>query len=265
MAAKQMSFLPEDYVERRIERRTNLICLSLFAVVLTCVVGAYAATSRHRSEVRANRELVNKSYAEAAKRIEQLEQLQNRKQEMLRKAQVTATLIEPVPRTFLLAELVNRMPATLSLIELKLVTKADTTRVLAPKADTSKSALANKSGTDATKAEPPPPPKNVVTVEMVGVAPTDVQVAQFMSQLSQSKLVADVNLVFSEEAQIEGAAMRKFRIDMSLAENADVRLIEPLLVPRKTRLNPLKPAEAAILPGGGPPPIETANHPAGEN
>ena len=28
-----MSFLPDDYVEQRIERRTNVICLLLFVVV----------------------------------------------------------------------------------------------------------------------------------------------------------------------------------------------------------------------------------------
>ena len=39
MPDPHMSFLPEDYVERRIEQRTNIICLSLFAIVLIAVVG----------------------------------------------------------------------------------------------------------------------------------------------------------------------------------------------------------------------------------
>ena len=34
----KMSFLPEDYLEKRIELRANMICLSLFAVVLVAII-----------------------------------------------------------------------------------------------------------------------------------------------------------------------------------------------------------------------------------
>ena len=53
----------------------------------------------------------------AAQRIEQFNQLQGQKEKMLRKAKVTSVLIERIPRSVILAELINHMPGTLSLLE----------------------------------------------------------------------------------------------------------------------------------------------------
>ena len=237
-----LSFLPEDYVERRKEQRTNLICLSLFGLVLIGVVGAYLVTTRNRSEIRSLRQQVNAAYAEAGRRIEQLETLQQQKQQMLRKAQVTATLVEKVPRTFLLADLINRMPQSLSLLEAKMSSslyKAPLISVI----DTKKTAMAN------AKAKKPEdditPPKYVLTLVLLGVAPTDVQVAQYMASLSRSSLFSDVSLVYSEEMKIDQTSMRKFRMEMTLAEQADVRTVEPVIAERRPSRNPLRRTDAA--------------------
>jgi len=245
-----MSFLPEDYIEKRIEQRTNLLCLSLFVLVLAGVIGAYVVTSQHREEVRGEHAAISEEYQEAAKRIEQLEQLQAQKQRMMRKAQVTATLVEPVPRTFLLADLINRMPRTLSLLDMELASKVINKRKHKPGA----SALANRKKTDLTGEHRPDTddlavPEYLVSMSLVGVAPTDVVIAQYLASLQQSPLLSDVNLVYTEEAKIAEAAMRKFRIEMTLDATADVRGIDPLEIPRELERDPLDES-------GGVPSIE---------
>jgi len=244
-----MSFLPEDYIERRIEQRTNMICLSLFVIVLLGVGGAYMMTSAQRSEVRAQAQQVNAAFTDAARRLEQLDELQSRKQQMLRKAQVTATLLEPVPRTFLLADLINRMPATLSLFELQVDSRLIQPTIMrtATPANARGSALANQTASADQKTNAPPPvPRYAVSLVMIGVAPTDVQVAQYMSALTRSHLVNDVNLVFSEESRVQDANMRRFRIEMTLDPAADVRRLDPL---RKDRLrDPLREPSIATPP-----------------
>jgi Tfp pilus assembly protein PilN len=250
MADKELSFLPEDYVERRMEHRTNLICITLFIVVLGAVVGGWFVTTRQRSDIRAQQEQVNKSYADAARRLEQLQELEQRKDQMLRKAQVTATLIEPVPRTFLLADLINRMPPTLSLFDLQVSSKVvRATRPVVVK----KSAMTNAKGKDAKdeKLQEEPPPRFEVTMTMTGVAPTDVQVAQYMSSLSRSPLLGEVNLVFSEENKVEEQTMRRFKIEMTLNDTADVRVMDPDAIPRKLKSDPLSNSSVAspALPG----------------
>ncbi|MBI1369397.1 MAG: hypothetical protein GC162_12180 [Planctomycetes bacterium] len=251
----KLSFLPEDYVERRIERRTNIICLSLFAVVLAGVVGAYLVTNRHRADVRKQREVINASYTDAAKRLEQLDELHQRKEQMLRKAQITSMLIEPVPRTFLLADLINRMPKSLSLFDLQMASKV--VKPVSPVATKSALSQRHKGGLggynsnapdkDKDKKDEEPVPEYIVNVTISGVAPTDVQVAQYLASLQQSALMSDVNLVYSEEIKIDEASMRKFRIDMTLNQHADVRSIDPIEIPRELQKNPMQ-AQPTIVP-----------------
>ena len=238
----QLSFLPDDYIERRIEQRTNFICLTLFVIVLGGVITAYVITQRQRGEIRERRAQVNEAYTEAARRLEQLDRLQAQKEQMMRKAQVTAALVEPVPRTFLLADLINRMPESLSLFDFELSTKE--IRRPSPR-KRNRSALANNSEKDGKDGKdgppaPPPVPERKVTLVMVGVAPTDVQVAKYMSTLSRSPLLSDVNLVFSEETKIQESTMRKFRIEITLDRDADARQVKPLKRPRRPKTNPMK-------------------------
>ena len=227
ISEKRMSFLPEDYVERRMERRTSLICLAMFAVMLAGVGTVYAYKIRKLNAASSRLTTVNVATANAAKKIEQLDTLKARRDEMLRKAQVTATLLERVPRTFLLADLINRMPEALSLLELNLSTKV----VQPPRPAPTKSALSNKKDKKAAEAakqaEPEPLPQHLVSISLVGVAPTDVQVAHYLEKLQQSQLLSGVNLIFSEETKIGDAMMRKFRVEMALSPAADVRTLEP--------------------------------------
>ena len=117
------SFLPDDYVEKRKQHRTNVVNLTLFVVVMAAILGAFFVTDRQRTEVRSLQRDVNAQFEEAAKRLEQLDQLQVQKKQMVRKARVTGVLLERVPRSLILSELVNSMPSTVSLEELDLTTK----------------------------------------------------------------------------------------------------------------------------------------------
>lgn len=240
----KLSFLPEDYVQRRIERRTNLICLTLFAVVLSGIIGAWMVTKRHKDDVATQLRAMRVAYTDAAKRLEQLDELQKRKQQMLRKAQVTRLLIDPVPRTFLLADLINRMPKSLSLFEFQLHSKMQRPTV---QVNTSKSALANKAGAQAAAASlEEQVPRYQVALILIGVAPTDVQVAQYMSSLQRSPLMTDVNLIYSEETKVADSTMRRFRIEAMLNEDADVRNIDPEQLYRDLPKDPMSNTPTAL-------------------
>lgn len=232
--AKNTSFLPEDYLDKRAARRTNVVCLVLFILVMGGVVGAFFVTGMKRTEVRALQAQVNRQFEEAAARLEQLEDLQARKEEMLRKAKVTSVLVERVPRTLLLAELINHMPATLSLLEFELETKVVRS---GPQPRTS---LEREKARLAKQAEPEVQvPETEVTLSLIGVAPTDVEVAQFMTSLSKHELFNDVGLQFSEQTTINDQPMRKFRLALQLRQEVDVQEIEPTKIARQLKQNPM--------------------------
>ena len=232
--AKNTSFLPEDYLERRVARRTNIICISLFVVVMAGIVGAFFVKLHESKIVLAQRQRVDHRFAEAAKRLEQLQKLEDKKQQMIEKAKVTSALVEKIPRSTLLAELINNMPTRLSLLSLDLETK--TVRRAPPRTALQRARRKAAKKTDAFKVAVP---KSVMTISLVGVAPTDVDVSQYMTNLSKRPLFKNVSLSYSEQAQVEGRTMRKFGIQMQVNQNLNLHQIKPLKVARKLNQNPM--------------------------
>lgn len=251
------SFLPEDYLEKRAARRTNIVCMTLFAVVMFGLVAAFAVSSRQDAEVRQQHRQVTAEFEEAARRIEQLEQLQQQKQQMLHKAQVTSVLVERVPRSLLMAELINHMPPTLSLIEMNLDTQVLRTTTRPRTAIQREQQRLNEQAAEQEgRIEVP---ETELTVNMIGVAPTDVEVAQFMTALGRHEMFDDVNLQFSEQTTIDEQTMRQFRIEMRVNQEIDVAGYEPTLVSRELKQNPMSD-ELRLTPDGG---LDTIEPPAG--
>ena len=231
-----MSFLPEDYLDKRVARRTNVICISLFAVVMVGVVAAFFVTGRQRSEVRAQQAEVNKLFEEAARRLEQLEELQAQKQQMVHKAKIASILVERVPRPLLIAEIVNHMPANLSLLEFGL--KTDVRRAAPPRTAMEREKKNLKARAKA--AEPRiEAPQTVVTIRMIGVAPPDVEVAQFITEMSNHPIFRDAILQYSEQTTVENREMRRFGVELKVNQDIDLRSIEPTFVKRDLKMDPM--------------------------
>ncbi|MCC7408216.1 MAG: PilN domain-containing protein [Phycisphaeraceae bacterium] len=230
-----LSILPDDYLEMRVQRRTNLISLTLFMIVMGAVVAAYYVTDRQRSEVKALKAQVDGQFEDAAKRLEQLDQLQQRKAQMMRKAEVSGALIERVPRSVMLAEMINNMPATVSLLQFDL-----STRIISsgPRPSTAME-RAKKERKAAEQAVGPQVPTKRASIYIVGLAPTDVEVAQFMASLAQSRLFREINLVFSEEDTLDGRQVRRFRVEMVINPDIDMQSFEPLRADKPPNQNPL--------------------------
>jgi Tfp pilus assembly protein PilN len=230
-APNELSFLPDDYLERKAQRRTNAICATLFLIVMVCIGSAFTFTERSMRAVEKEHADVEAEYTEAAKRIQQVTQMQEKQRTMAIQAELTASLLEKVPRSFLLAEITNSIPNGVSLIDMMLDSKK---RV--EKKESSKSAFeAKRSVADARKKKDSPAANAPqaseakiydVTLKITGMAYTDVQVAQFISRLNASKLVKDVNLVISDEFKNGDEQLRKFQIEMMVNPEADVSSME---------------------------------------
>src|SRR5882724_13449714 len=109
------SFLPEDYIARKTETRVNILILGLFAMVLGGVVAAFVVTNRHWHEIRARQANVNDQWALEGKKMDQLRSLEAQRAQMMEKAEITAALVERVPRWAVLGEVTLRMPVDMRL------------------------------------------------------------------------------------------------------------------------------------------------------
>jgi Tfp pilus assembly protein PilN len=235
-----INLLPEDYLVRRAQRRANFLCLGLFSVVMTGVLTATFVSRRSGRHTEQVRNRVNASYADAAEKIAQMQELESRKQAMCERAEITAALVERVPRSTLLAIITNALPPGASLTKVKL-----DTRVL--RARTGGSQKKSKGAKFDKKTEEVTAPEVFVEMEVTGLAENGKQVGRFMSNLGRNALLTGVDLVFIEEKKRDQVTVREFAVKMQLKPGADA--IEAVS-PRKADDTPRPDhADRPVTPG----------------
>lgn len=205
-------FLPEDYTQRREQHRSAILFIGLFIAVMGGIIAAYVVSSGGPRRANAALEVARQQFNEAGKRLDVMKELNGKKQEMMSKAEVSAMLLERVPRSRLLKEFSELMPKGVSLLNLELRSHE------AP----NKPAVKNDTEDPNKPTEPQRPPEQIVTITIMGVAPTDDQVANFMKALVHSPMLQDVNLLFSEEFKTKDDMVRKFKVEMRISEEADL-------------------------------------------
>ncbi|MHC4116894.1 MAG: PilN domain-containing protein [Planctomycetota bacterium] len=215
-----IDFVPDDYVRGNESRRTNLVYLVLFAVVMTALAGSFAAIKVRQSACKTNERLVNNKIDEIREIIKQFEQLQEKRRAMMKTALTTAELLEPVPRSVLLASLTNNLPNGVSLVQLDLVQKQPQQTARAGTSSKYKAAQrrASKGG---DKGEGENPEKFLEThISIGGTAPSDLQVAAYIERLTNSSLLDNVALVESTERKVDDNMVRQFKLTAMLRKDA---------------------------------------------
>jgi len=273
------SFLPEDYIAQAAERRTNLASLVLFGVVMTAVFGAFLVTNRQWTQVRQDQVRIHTDTEQAAAEIRKMQELETKRAAMVDKAELAMTLIEPVPRSVLLALLVNAMPERLSLLDFEL----KSTEVKRPKKPLDKElAEAKPKAASAPKvskrgqtkgeaaaaplaekeAPKPEPVRHVISITMTGIAQNDLDVSRYMNGLSGIPIFKGVRLETTEEKEVDGLYVRYFRIAMRIDADADIRnLRNGVLRPSNPMMDTVEMSPPALrsnvdeMPGGEEPMI----------
>jgi Tfp pilus assembly protein PilN len=221
-----MNFLPEDYVEKRQAARAAVVFIGLLLVVVGGVVGAFLYTQWQMKAIFDKRDQVNRAFEDASKRIEEAKELEKQKARMVAKAEISATLMERVRRSSLLAELVKLRPQNVNFVGLELKSK-EVQAAQGPARPNSELEKARRQQ-EGLPPEAVKPAVSEVTVDLYGTAPTDQEVATYMTALQKSTLLADVNLLFSEEYKRPGAdekidLIRRFHVEMKINPAADLR------------------------------------------
>jgi hypothetical protein len=220
----QLSFLPDDYLETKRQRRTNVICAGLFLAIMSGIGFGFTTIEKSLRAAEKEHDEVVKEYAEAATKIQQQKQMQEKHQKLNAQAELTAALVEKVPRSRLLAELTNAKPAGVSFKDVQLDSKLRAGGP-APKTQFEIKRAAMDAASGGKPSAPVPQAKTYdVNVRVTGRADNDVQVAQFMAKLNQSEIVKDVNLVVSDEEVVGEVRMRQFQIEMMINPTAEVLL-----------------------------------------
>jgi Tfp pilus assembly protein PilN len=250
-------FLPEDYVQRKAEGRANIIGLTLFCAVMGTVVAAFFVTNRNWKSVHDEREAIAVQYTAAEPEIELLIKLEEQKEQMLQKAEIVTALIEPVPRSILMAELVTRMPEEMTLLTVELkgrrVAEASPVKGQESAAQQRTSVRGRQAGSlggtktgasaDAAEQAKILPPRYEYTLTLTGVTADNAEIADYLDALKMSPLLRRVELHYAERQKMKDVEMRKFQISAEIDPRADARGIEPPASPDALANGPTRPSE----------------------
>jgi Tfp pilus assembly protein PilN len=217
-----INFVPDDYIQSNESRRANLMCLILFLVVMAALGGSFVTIRIRQRACVAEETLVNARMAKMEESIKQFEDLQTRRQEMMRTALTTAELLEPIPRSVLLASLTNTLPPGVSLIKLDLMQKQDSSRAQAGAPKPTKYQAAQGKPAAEFDSKSSVEKSMLIQMDIEGIAPSDLQVAAYIEHLGNSALLDNVALVESKEKKIEDTAFRQFKLTAML--NRDIHL-----------------------------------------
>jgi hypothetical protein len=215
-----INFVPDDYAQGNESRRTNLIYLVLFAVVMIALGGSFVSIKIRQRACYTSEELINAKMIEIKESIKKFEELQTKKREMMKTALTTAELLEPVPRSILLASLTNNLPQGVSLSKVELIQKQSNQNPTVAKTSKFQAAQGQKAASQSRSGIPENPEKLLETrIDIGGLAPSDLQVASYIEQLSNSSLLDNVALVESKEFKLQDNILRQFKLSAMLRKD----------------------------------------------
>jgi len=221
------SFLPAEYVKNKSQTRANFVALLLFAIVMAGVIGVFVVNHQRWRQVTADAKVVATQFSEEAAKIDQLKDLEAQRAELLDRAEVVTALIDRVPRSVLMAEVVRAMPSEMTLTVVDL--EGDRIKPPAPKNtknDKGKTKSLTKKNAKSDEAPAPVkvlPPRFKHTLTIEGLAEENEHVADFLAGVKSSPLFVDVELQQISSTIVDQVEWRKFRVTMRLSEKADAR------------------------------------------
>lgn len=224
----QASFLPGDYIARKAAFRNNIITAGLFVMVMGATVGAFVVTHIQWRGLKARFTEVTTACEVEKKKLTQLDTLRAQRAEMMEKAQITASLVERVPRWAVLGELDFRMPMSMRIDELALKgTRNDIKPAAAPKVKTLSGTVAKSKG---AKDAPPEKPKITAptftyALTITGTALDNNDIADYIASLKQSPVLSNVELTYIKDEKFQDTILRKYEVVGSLRTDVDQKAL----------------------------------------
>ncbi|GEM_PF-5854001 len=212
-ATEMQGFLPDDYLEFRIQRRTNTLWALVFLVVACSIGWAYMIAQKKVQQAEEVNRRIKEEYAAQITSIDLFKKLQAEQNRLNTKAELVGSLGERVNRSNILAELTNRLPIGVYLTDLTL--------------EGSRAGEASRPVERAVVAGQPKAIMFDVNLKLSGLAYTDEQVAEYMTNLEQCPLFAKGGVVFelTAETVYKEINLRMFQISVAIDPAADTRVI----------------------------------------
>lgn len=209
---ERVNFLPERIRTRRARRKSLLRQGYLFVVVLAAMGMLSYVLQGDIREARAEARRLEVRSTDLARQLAQRATLEAERCDLLIKKRIDDRLGSRVSALAVLAGLSRLVPETIALMELSLDNMTVTVPVGAARAPAGPGATAAQTVRDQQKT--------ITRVRLVvtGIAPTDVDVASFIGQISAADLFEDVNIGYVKTVPFRGRTARQFQASCYVAK-----------------------------------------------
>ena len=202
----ELEFLPSWYPQAR--RRRRLLLIQAWGTLLVLVaVGAWTALARHNvAHAAKSLVVVDRQLAQSELELVQLQEQLRLKGQLELQRQIVSRLGLPLETSRLLHTLDGLMPKEMSLVELNVDTDEHVARAAMAVRQVQQSAGAIEMD-------------RRLNVRLVGVAPSDLDLANFLASLTGVPFFDNVTTTYSKDKTQGGHVLREFEVTFSLNLN----------------------------------------------
>jgi hypothetical protein len=202
---RELEFLPDWYPQVR--RRKRLVILQAWGTLALCVALVTWTVLARRDVAAAERTLglVDARLADSRSELKALDELLVLDTQLGYQQEVLAQVGPHVDAARLMATLDEVMPADMAVLDLSFETEQ-------PVQQATVTSLAGARAVQKSSAAPP----RRVRVKLIGVAPTDVDIASFLTKLTAKPVFDRISMTRSKERPESGHVMREFEVTFGM-------------------------------------------------
>jgi len=203
---REVDFLPQWYPKVRQRKRAVMIqtwaTLALVVALGVWMLMAQRNVQARETELTSLRTDLNQSEVQ----LQRLEELLDLQKELGKQASIFAKIGRPVASTRLITTLEQLMPRDMALINLALETEEPQVKAGGSLSMRARKSAAAAAAAAAANADPK------LRLRLHGVAPTDVDLAEFIAKLTAKPFFKQIELIYSHEKTESGHVMREFEV-----------------------------------------------------
>jgi Tfp pilus assembly protein PilN len=200
---REVEFLPDWYP--KVRQRKRVVALQAWmTLILICGLGLWMLLVQRNVYARQQElSLLSKDLQTSEVDLQRLEDLLQLQRQLGQQDQIFVKIGRPIEMTRVMSTLQTIMPQDMALLNLSL----DTEEAVKPPAGTFAARMAEKENKAA---------ESKLRFRLHGVAPTDVDLGEFLAKLTSKPFFKNVELMYSRERVDTGHVMREFEVSFLL-------------------------------------------------
>jgi hypothetical protein len=197
-----VNFLPESFIRQRAIRQRKTRHMLIVAGTVLCMAAWYIGARAQIMALRSESNQLKADIVSAMTQKSEMVKLQIEQKQLVHKVKVQSELAQSLKHSQILALLADMMPASMAMNELTMLNQRPPLRTNTEKV--------SKDG----KPIPHPTEPNLVSIQLDGLAPDDLLIANLVGDLTEHPAFENVKMLHSKAVTVEKVQARSFRLEM---------------------------------------------------